>query len=142
MALAFPGERTLLFELNLHEIAIGEPVTLNGRTVTAYHVVHDERAGPCLAWRVESAGKNLCYSGDTEWTDTLIDAAHGADLFICECYMYERPRKSHMTLAALRDHLPRIGAKRVVLTHLSEDMLARLSDVELDCAVDGLVLQV
>jgi phosphoribosyl 1,2-cyclic phosphodiesterase len=55
--------------------------------------------------------------------------------------MYEKARKSHMSLAALRDHLPRIGAKRVVLTHLSEDMLARLSDVELDCAVDGMVLE-
>jgi ribonuclease BN (tRNA processing enzyme) len=142
MALAFPGQRTLPFDLTLHEIAIGEPTTLNGRTMTAFPVVHDERAGPCLAWRVESAGKNLCYSGDTEWTDTLIDAARGADLFICECYMYEKPRKSHMTLAALREQLPRIGPKRVVLTHLSEDMLARMPDVEFDCAVDGLLLEV
>ena len=142
MALTFPGERTLPFELILHEIAIGEPATLNGRTVTAFHVVHDERAGPCLAWRVESGGKTLCYSGDTEWTDTLIEAARGADLFICECYMYEKPRKSHMTLSTLREHLPRVGAKRVILTHLSEDMLAHMADVEFDCAVDGLVVEV
>ena len=142
MALAFPGERTLPFELTLHEIAIGEPATFNGRTVTAFHVVHDERAGPCLAWRVESAGKTLCYSGDTEWTDTLIEAARGADLFICECYTYEKPRKSHMTLADLREHLPRLGARRVILTHLGEDMLAHMAEVELDCAVDGMVLDI
>ena len=37
----------------------------------------------------------------------LIEAARGADLFICECYMYETPRKSHMTLAVLRPHFPR-----------------------------------
>jgi ribonuclease BN (tRNA processing enzyme) len=142
MALAFPGDRTLPFELTLHEIAIGEPATLQGRKVTAFPVLHDERAGPCLAWRVESDGKTLCYSGDTEWTDTLIDAARGADLFICECYMYEKLRKSHMSLSVLRPQLPRIGAKRVVLTHLSEDMLASMSEVDLDCAVDGLVLEV
>lgn len=142
MALAFSGERSMPFELVLHEIAIGKPTTLNGCRVTAFHVLHDERAGPCLAFRVESAGKTLCYSGDTEWTDTLIEAARGADLFICECYMYEKPRKSHMTLAALRDHLPRVGAGRVVLTHLSEDMLAHMADVEFDCAVDGLVVEV
>jgi len=140
MALAFPGDRTLPFELTLHEIAIGEPAMLNGRKVTAFPVVHDERAGPCLAYRVESEGKTICYSGDTEWTDTLIEAARGADLFICECYMFEKLRKSHMSLSALRPQLPRIGAKRVVLTHLSEDMLARMSDVNLDCAVDGLVI--
>jgi ribonuclease BN (tRNA processing enzyme) len=142
MALTFPGDRTLPFELTLHEVAIGEAATLNGRKVTAFPVQHDERAGPCLAHRVESGGKTLCYSGDTEWTEPLIDAAGGADLFICECYMYEKPRKSHMSLAALRPQLSRIGAKRVVLTHLSEDMLARLSDVDLDCAVDGLVVEV
>lgn len=142
MALAFPGERTLPFPLTLHEVEIGAPATLAGLAVTAFHVQHDDRAGPCLAYRIEAGGKALCYSGDTEWTDTLIDAARGADLFICECYMYERPRKSHMSLSTLRQHLPRIGAKRVILTHLSEDMLDRMNDVEFDCAVDGLVVDV
>ena len=140
MALAFPGERTLLFDLVLQEVEIGTAQPLAGMQVTPIHVKHDDRAGPCLAYRIESEAKTLCYSGDTEWTDALIDAARGADLFICECYMYEKLRKSHMTLSILRQHLPEIGAKRVVLTHLSEDMLAHLADVELECAVDGLVV--
>jgi ribonuclease BN (tRNA processing enzyme) len=142
MALAFPGERTLPFALELREVGIGVAETLAGMTVTAFHVVHDDRAGPCLAYRIESGGKTLCFSGDTEWTDALIAAARGADLFICECYMYEKLRKSHMTLSVLRQHLPAIGARRVILTHLSEDMLARLADVELECAVDGMVVEV
>jgi ribonuclease BN (tRNA processing enzyme) len=110
--------------------------------VTAFHVVHDDRAGPCLAYRIESGGKTLCYSGDTEWTDALIAAARGADLFVCECYTYDRPRKSHMALSVLRQHLPVIGAKRVILTHMSEDMLTRMAEVEYDCAADGLVVEV
>jgi ribonuclease BN (tRNA processing enzyme) len=142
MALAFPGERTLPFEVTLHEVTIGAPQQLGGMTVTPHHVKHDDRAGPCLSYRIESQGKTLCYSGDTEWTDVLIEAARGADLFICECYMFEKIRKSHMTLSVLRQHLPAIGAKRVILTHLSEDMLAHLADVELECAVDGLVVDV
>ena len=142
MAVAFPGERTLAFELDLHEVDIGTAQPLAGMQVTAIHVKHDDRAGPCLAYRIESEAKTLCYSGDTEWTDALIDAARGADLFICECYMYEKLRKSHMTLTVLRQHLPAIGAKRVILTHLSEDMLAHLADVELECAVDGLVVHI
>lgn len=142
MALAFPGERTLLFDLVLQEVEIGTAQPLAGMQVTPIHVKHDDRAGPCLAYRIESEAKTLCYSGDTEWTDALIDAARGADLFICECYMYEKLRKSHMTLSILRQHLPEIGAKRVVLTHLSEDMLAHLADVELECAVDGLVVEI
>lgn len=142
MALAFPGERTLPFELTLREVKIGAAETLAGMTVTAFHVVHDDRAGPCLAYRIESGGKTLCYSGDTEWTDALIAAARDADLFICECYTYDKPRKSHMALSVLRQHLPAIGAKRVILTHMSEDMLARMSEVEFDCALDGMVVDV
>jgi ribonuclease BN (tRNA processing enzyme) len=142
MALAFPGERTLPFPLDLHEVSIGTPERLSGLSVTAFHVKHDDRAGPCLAYRIESGGKTLCFSGDTEWTDVLIEAARGAELFICECYMYERLRKSHMTLSVLRQHLPKIGAKRIILTHLSEDMLSRLADVEFECAVDGMVVEV
>jgi ribonuclease BN (tRNA processing enzyme) len=140
-ALAFPGERTLPFELYLHEVEIGAAQTLLGLTVTPTHVKHDDRAGPCLAYRIEADGTVLCFSGDTEWTDALIGAARGADLFICECYTYEAPRKSHMALSVLRQHLPKIGAKRVILTHLSEDMLARLGEVELECAVDGMVVE-
>ncbi len=142
MALAFPGERTLPFELQLREVEIGVAQTIADMTVTPFHVRHDDRAGPCLAYRIESGGRTLCFSGDTEWTDTLIDAARGADLFICECYMYDTLRKSHMTLSVLRRHLPAIGAKRVILTHLSDDMLAHLADVELECAVDGMVVEV
>ena len=142
MALAFPGERTLPFDLTLHEVDIGKPAALAGMTVTAYPVLHDERAGPCLAYRVEAGGKTLCYSGDTEWTDALHDAAREADLFICECYMYEKPRKSHMSLSVLRQHLPGIGAKRTILTHLSDDMLAHVWDSEIECASDGLIVEI
>lgn len=142
MALAFPGERTLPFPLELREVDIGAVQDLVRMQVTPIHVKHDDRAGPCLAYRIETGGKTLCYSGDTEWTEALIDAARGADLFICECYMYDKLRKSHMTLTVLRQHLPAIGARRVILTHLSEDMLAHLAEVELECAVDGLVVEV
>jgi len=142
MALAFPGDRTLPFELKLHEIEIGKPAPLGDMIVTAFHVVHDDRAGPCLAYRMETDGKTLCYSGDTEWTETLVAAAKDADLFICECYSYEKPIKAHMSPATLLEQAPRIGAKRIVLTHLSDDMLKRIADVKFDCAVDGMEVEV
>lgn len=141
VALAFPGERTLPFELQVHEIDIGTPTTLLGMTVTAFPVVHDERAGPCLSYRIVADDQILCYSGDTEWTETLLDAARDADLFVCECYTFEKTTKAHLSHAILRQQLPRIGAKRVVLTHMSNDMLRQMADVEFDCAVDGMVIE-
>src|SRR5262245_369702 len=40
--------------------------------------------------------KIICYSGDTEWIDVLLKAAHGADLFICECYMFDKVVRAHL----------------------------------------------
>src|SRR5690606_11782949 len=109
--------------------------------VTPFHVVHDNRVGPCLAYRVEAEGKTVCYSGDTEWTAELLKAARGADLFVCECYTFNGNSPTHMSYTILRDNLPEIGAKRVVLTHMSEPMLARLGEVEHETAQDGMVVE-
>lgn len=141
MSAAFPGERQLPFPLALREVDIGEINAFPDMRVTPYPVIHDERAGPCLAYRLETEDRVICYSGDTEWTDVLIDAAGGADLFVCECYMFEKPRRSHMLLSVLRQHLAAIGAKRVVLTHLSEDMLGRLDEIDLEVAEDGKIVE-
>jgi ribonuclease BN (tRNA processing enzyme) len=109
-------------------------------TVTPYPVVHGESGGPFLAYRVEAEGRTLAYSADTEWTETLIPLAHGADLFIAEAYMYEKVVKNHLSLTTLEQHLPEIGAKRLVLTHMSEDVLSRLDDIAHLAAEDGMVL--
>lgn len=141
MAAAFPGERQLPFPLALREMEIGRENMFPDMRVTPFHVVHDDRAGPCLAYRIEVEGKVFCYSGDTEWTDALLEAARGADLFVCECYMFEKLRRSHMSLSVLRQHLGGIGARRVVLTHLSEDMLGQRHKVDLDIAEDGMIVE-
>jgi ribonuclease BN (tRNA processing enzyme) len=139
-AATFPGERRLPFELTLREVTVGERNDIGGLVVTPFHVRHDDKAGPCLAYRIDAEGKVLCYSGDTEWTDALIDTARGADLFICECYYFDKPMRAHMALSVLQRHLPAIGAKRLILTHMSEDMLGHLGDVEYETAKDGKIV--
>lgn len=139
-AATFPGDRKLPFELAFHEVEIGARNQVHTLAVTPFHVRHDDKAGPCLAYRIEFEGKTICYSGDTEWTDALLDAARGADLFICECYMFEKVVRAHLSLSTLRDKLPAIGAKRVVLTHMGEGMLSRASEIEFETAADGKVI--
>jgi ribonuclease BN (tRNA processing enzyme) len=97
---------------------------------------------PPFAYRIEVDGKILCYSGDTEWVHTLFEAAKGADLFITECYFYDRQVRFHLDDATLARHLPEIGAKRVVLTQMGQDMLAHAKHIEYETANDGLVLSV
>ncbi|HWM46934.1 MAG TPA: MBL fold metallo-hydrolase [Xanthobacteraceae bacterium] len=141
MGVAFPGERQLPFPLTFREVDIGRQNDIGNLRVTPFHVRHDDRAGPCLAYRIEAEGKTITYSGDTEWVDALNDAARGADLFISECYMYDKPVRAHLSLKILEQHLPDIGAKRVILTHMSEDMLARLADIAQETAEDGMIVE-
>jgi len=139
MEAAFPGSSQMQwrFPLAFREFDIGAVNDLGPMRVTPFHVRHDDRAGPCLAHRIEIGSKVLTYSGDTEWTDALIEAARGADLFVCECYMRDKPWKGHLSLKVLQEKLPAIGAKRVILTHMSDDMLGDLADVPYETAEDG-----
>ena len=121
---------------------IGKRNQIGGLTVTPFHVCHDDKAGPCLAYRIDLDGKVICYSGDTEWTTLLVEAARGADLFICECYTFDKVIRAHMALSTLREKLPLVGAKRVILTHMSDDMLSRASEIELETATDGKMISV
>lgn len=139
-AASFPGDRKLPFELIFREVEIGAPNRVQSVAIIPFHVRHDDKAGPCLAYRIELHGKVICYSGDTEWTDALLDAARGADLFICECYMFEKIVRAHLSLSTLRDKLPAIGAKRIILTHMGEDMLSRAPEIELEMATDGKIV--
>ena len=144
MECAFPASSATppRFALSLRELAISERSELGALAVTPYHVLHDDRAGPCLALRIEAEGKVITYSGDTAWTDELIPAARAADLFICECYTYERAVKAHTSFTTLAGHLDTIGARRVVLTHMSADMLAHRHEVPYSIAEDGLVIEI
>ena len=95
---------------------------------------------PAYALRVEYGGKVISYSGDTEWTDTLIDATRGADLFVCEAYFFEKKIKYHLDYQTLRENLHRLDCRRVVLTHMSADMLSRRDEADIECADDGQVI--
>ncbi|MGL3212784.1 MBL fold metallo-hydrolase [Bradyrhizobium sp. BR 1433] len=128
------------FDLSVVTLAPRETRSFGEVTVTPYPVVHGESGGPFMAYRVGAEGRIISYSADTEWTDALIPAAQDADLFIAEAYMYDKMVKNHLSLKTLEAHLPAINAKRVVLTHMSDDMLGRVGDLPYIAASDGMVV--
>ncbi|WP_431015795.1 MBL fold metallo-hydrolase [Bradyrhizobium pachyrhizi] len=128
------------FDLSVVTLSPRERRSFGEVAVTPYPVVHGESGGPFLAYRVEAEGRIISYSADTEWTDALIPAAQDADLFIAEAYMYDKMVKNHLSLKTLEAHLPAINAKRVVLTHMSDDMLGRVDDLRYTAASDGMVV--
>ena len=129
------------FDLSVVALEPEQSRTFGEVKVTPYPVVHGESGGPFLAYRVEAEGRVITYSADTEWTDTLIPAARGADLFIAEAYYYDKVVKNHLSLKTLEAHLAEINAKRLVLTHMSDDMLGRLDDLPHTAAEDGMVVE-
>ena len=91
--------------------------------------------------RVEYGGKLIAYSGDTEWTDSLPDVARGADLFVCECNYFDKQVPGHLDYRTLATHRHQLECERLVLTHMSEDMLTRAGQLDVDTAADGLVIE-
>lgn len=91
---------------------------------------------------MELDGRILACSGDTEWTDALIALGRNADLMICECSHLEPRGRFHLDLATLREKLPQVGAKRVILTHMGDAVLARVGDLGFEAAADGLTVSV
>jgi ribonuclease BN (tRNA processing enzyme) len=128
------------FDLSIVALRPEQPQEFGALRVTPFPVVHGESGGPFLAYRIEAEGHTIAYSADTEWTETLVPAARGADLFICEAYYYDRIVKNHLSLKTLEEHLPRIAPKKLVLTHMSEDMLERVGSLPYTAASDGMII--
>ncbi len=139
LELLFPGAGAYVDErmtLRFVELVERRPTPLGPSTVEAYPVVHPS-GSTSFGLRVTVAGKTVAYSGDTEWTDALVDLAHEADLFICECYSFETVVPYHLSYRTLQDRLPRLSAKRLILTHLGREMFAHRPQIDLECADDG-----
>ena len=142
METLFPGSSWAprRFPVQVTELAAdGTPAKLGPATVRGWQVEHACGAPP-LALRVDLGGASFAYSGDTQWTPALAEAARGADLFAVEAYTFDRPIRYHLDYQTLRAHLGEIGAHRVVLTHMSADMLSRLADAEPPAAYDGMTI--
>jgi ribonuclease BN (tRNA processing enzyme) len=129
------------FELSVVALEPEQVSNFGAVSVTPYSVVHGESGGPFLAYRIEAEGRIITYSADTEWTETLIPAARNADLFIVEAYYYDKIVRNHLSLKTLESHLGAISAKRLVLTHMSDDMLGRLDKLPYSAAHDGMIVE-
>jgi ribonuclease BN (tRNA processing enzyme) len=130
------------FELSVVALTPEQTRHFGAASVTPYSVVHGESGGPFLGLRIEAEGRSIAYSADTEWTETLIPLARDADLFIAEAYTYDKPVKNHLSLATLEAHLADIRPKRLILTHMSDDMLGRLDTLRHAAAHDGMTVSV
>ena len=79
-------------------------------------------------------------SGDSAWTDAFLSQVQGVDLFLCECSTYETRLDIHLSYPEIAERVRDLGCKRLVLSHLGREPLAHLDELSLECARDGLVI--
>ena len=109
--------------------------------VSALPVKHVAESDP-HGLRVRVGDKLVAYSGDAIWSDELARVARGADVFICDASFFETDDPSHISYRTLVSHRAELECKRIVLTHLGAETLARIGELELEHAVDGTTVEV
>jgi ribonuclease BN (tRNA processing enzyme) len=134
--------------LQVREMARGrqDNFTMDNLTITTSPVNH---IASSLAYRLNFRGAAVVYSGDTDWSDSLIELARGANLFVLEASNpFTVP--GHLTPEEAGRLAAQAGVKRLVLTHIyppgdAIDPAAQAAlyfDGEITVAEDGLRLDV
>lgn len=139
----YPGMEVMKpkFDVETIEMDMLTPHEVRGMKVTTYPAIHTRQTNP-TSIRVEVAGKIIAYTGDTAWTEHIPDLARDADLFISECYFFQKPVRFHMNYPDLKEHWDELEAKRIILTHMGPEMLEQQDEVPEECAYDGLVIEI
>ena len=144
----FAKELDEAFDLNV--VADGDTIDLFGTKASFTRMAHPPETLGC---RIESGGRVFAYSADTGPAADFERLAGGADLFVCEATYQESDEEweGHLTATQAAAIASRVGARRLVLTHLPPgrdhglslaEAQAAAGDVALQLAVDGLQLEV
>lgn len=142
----FPGSTSVerRYELKFVEYVPETRQSIGPLIVSAFEVRHPSGAPP-YALRIETGERTISFTGDSEWVENLVPAGKNADLYIMECYAFEGEPRFHTSWRTIEKNLPRIGARRVMLTHMNASMLKQAPNVRTPgvfCAEDGLVVEI
>lgn len=112
----------------VHEIHSGGRFDGRGWTLEAVEVPHAQPYLECLGFRIEAGGRSFCYSGDSSYTEAFIKLARDCDVMVHMCHRISgtelnsdarRSSAGHLEVAGIAE---KSGARKCVLTHLSEQM--------------------
>jgi len=141
MEIFFPGSSRITRRFPLEFIELPERVAtgVGPSMVTPFTVCHPSGA-PSYAMRVQLGEKILSYSGDTEWMESLVEVAADTDVMVCEAYFFDKKIPYHLDYATLLKQRGRLACRRLIMTHMSDELLHRLDEVEIEAAEDGKIV--
>ena len=92
------------------------PIDLAGRRLSWAPAEHRPES---IAYRLDSDSGAFVYSGDTEYSQSVVELARGADTLLIECaFPDDAPAPGHLTPSGVASIASDAGVKRVVLTHI------------------------
>ena len=110
-----------------------------------------EHRSESIAYRLDAEGGAFVYTGDTEYSQSVVELARGADTLLIECsFPDEASVPGHLTPSGVARIASEASVRRVVLTHIypAVDELDLLTEVgrgyagEVIVAEDGLEFEV
>ena len=119
---AWGNEDLIESAFQIEEYSAGDDVRVGDLTASFHPVPHFVET---FAVRISADGGELVYSADTRPGDEIVEAARDADLLLIEATL-PRPERTgirgHLTPEEAGEHARRAGAKRVVITHISDEL--------------------
>lgn len=143
MEVFFPGSGDMKrrFAVEFIELTERAPTQVGPSVVTALAVRHPSGSAS-YGLRVQLGEKIISYSGDTEWAENLVELARDADVLVCEAYSFEKKIPYHLDYATLLKHRSELGCRRLIITHMSDDVLNHINELEIEVAQDGGIVPV
>lgn len=129
------ADEPLPLELAWTELRPGESREWLGLEVRAWDSEHQDPPEIALGLSFARRGERAVFSGDALLNEALLEAMAGARLAVVECTGLEPPAGRHCTWSEWQSRLPALSVDTLVLTHLGEEVRARLD--ALRAAVPG-----
>lgn len=100
-----------------------QEIVIGDFTITAAEMEH---SAPTVGYRLEAEEKSLVYTGDTGYTENLIELAQDASALLTECYFENgKEAEGHFTPRQIAEIANKARVRTVVLTHYPTNQEAR-----------------
>lgn len=138
--LLYPGYnfQRFKFKMNFEELKPYEEINIDDIKIKAFPMAHSSYSY-CFGYKIEYNNKSIAYTGDTAWTDEIINLSENTDLFITECSFYNKNMKiPHTSYQEILENINKINTKNLLLTHLSKDAFDNIDKINHTIAYDGM----
>ena len=107
--------------------------------VFSKEVVHSPPSNP-HGVKIKLDDHVFAFSGDTEWTENLIDLADGSDLFVCECNNLNQDSPGHLSYKTILEKKSIMNTARLMINHMGAEVIGAES-LEIERLEDGMVVE-